>query len=519
MKEQRKTAEPELMAASDDPPPDDISPQEVARRTVAGVTTNLTAQIITLVTGFARSVLLARLLFPADIGIVALALFFANLISSLATFGLNAGLIQRKTLEPEAVSTHFALRVVFSVLALFVTLLCVPLFRLVYPDRPLLVPLIVTLSGVTVIRAATSTPMVLLRRRLAFRRLALLNVASSVMTLIIAPSLALRGLGPWSLVLGEQLTGSLVFAAGVWLYRPPWRPSLRFNRAIARQFLRFGRFVVANLQISYMLDQFDDFWTATALGSTAAGYYNKAYELARYSRRIIAVPLEDVFFPAYARLQTDRLRLSQAYYRFNSLVVRLSFLLALIAFLVAPEFITLVLTPKWLPMVNTFRFMIIYTLLDPIIVTAGSLTVAVGQPNILTRIKLLQLASFVPGVIVLAALWGIEGVAVAADLMLLIGIVLVLRNVRRFVDFSPKRLFGYPLLALILGAAAGFAASTQLDAGSLWLSLLGKALTAGVVYSAVLLAFERAEYQRNLETVIGLLKPNRGSGAKISDRS
>jgi O-antigen/teichoic acid export membrane protein len=173
--------------------------------------------------------------------------------------------------------------------------------------------------------------------------------------------------------------------------------------------------------------------------------------------------------------------------------------------LVAPEFVELLLTAKWLPMVNAFRLMIIYTLLDPLIITAGDLAVAVGHPQLLTRIKLIQVAVFVPLVILLASLWGIEGVAVAADAMLLIGIVAIFQHMRRFVDFSLRRLFSFPVLALLAGGAAGLLFGHWIAPSGLWLSLLGKAAVASAAYLAVLLTFEHAEYQRNLSLVLQLL--------------
>ena len=490
-----------------------LTPRDIAGRTVTGSLFNAGSQAVTLILGFLRSVLLARLLAPEDFGIVALALFFVNLAASFATFGLNAALIQRKVAEPEAISTHFVMRLGLMASGVLLTLFCIPLFRFFYPDRPLLVPLIMVLLFAQMISAAASTPITLLTRRMAFRRLAILDVASSATMLIAATLLASDGWGPWSLVIGEQLVGVLVSAAGVWLYRPPWRLSLKLDRRIAREYLSFGRFILANIQINYFLDQFDDFWTATALGSTAAGYYAKAYEFARYPRRIIAMPFQPVFYSAYARLQSDRRRLSQAYYRLNSFVIRFGFLFALVLVLVTPEFVELLLTEKWLPMVNTFRLMMVYTLLDPLIVTAGNLAVAMGQPQILTRIKVIQLAVFVPLVVLLASLFGIEGVALAADIMVLIGIVLVFRRVRQFADFSIRRMFAYPTVALATGGFSGLLVSTQLGSAGLWLAMLVKAGTVAAVYSAVLLIFEHAEYRRNLQLVWRLLKPGRLAGA------
>jgi len=496
------------------PPQDELPPREVASRAITGSLFNVGSQAVTLVLGFVRSVLLARLLVPEDFGIVALALFFVNLAGSFATFGLNEALVQRKTVEPDAISTHFVMRLGLMTLAVLLTLICIPLFRYFYPDRPLLVPLIVALLPVKLIQAVASTPTMLLRRRLAFRRLAALDVASSLMMLVIGTLLAWNGWGPWSLVLGEQLTGVLVSAVGVWLYRPPWHRSLRLARTIARQYLDFGRFILANIQINFLLDQFDDFWTVSFLGSTAGGYYARAYEFARYPRRIIAMPLQPVFFSAYARLQSDRRRLSQTFYRLNSFVVRVGFLFALVLVLVAPELVGLLLGAKWLPMVTAFQLMVVYTLLDPVRATAGNLAIAVGHPQILVRINLVQLVVFVPLVILLGSLLGIEGVAIAADVMLLIGIVLVFRRVRRFADFSLRRMFGYPVVALILGGAAGLLVAIVLASAKPWISLFGKATVAAMVYCGVLLSREHAEYRRNLGTLLNLLGLDRWRGLK-----
>jgi O-antigen/teichoic acid export membrane protein len=484
---------------------EELTAQEVASRTVSGSLFNTTSHVFTLILGFIRSILLARLLLPSDYGIVVLAAFFVNIAASISTFGLNAALIQSKKIESEAISTHFVLRSSLSILSLIVLVGCIPLFNYFYADRPLLVPIIMTLSAIGIISAVTSTPTVLLQRNMAFRRLAALDLLSSVTMLGSAVYLAWNGFGPWSLVIGEQFVGVLISATGVWLYRPPWRLSLRFNKQLARDFLNFGKYVFANRQLDLLLDQFDDFWSASTLGSNAGGYYSKAYEFARYPRRIIARPLQPVFLSAYARLQSDRKNLSKAYFRLNSLVVRIGFMLTIILFLIAPEFIELFLTSKWLPMVTTFRLMLIYSLLDPLIVTAGNLTTALGKPQIFTRVKVIQLVLFIPLVITLAALWNIEGVAIAANIMLLAGIIMIFRYVRSYVDFSLRKMFGYPIIALILGGIAGWVIGNYIASTNMILILLAKAVTSGFIYLLILLIFEHQEYRTNIKMITHLL--------------
>ena len=318
---------------------------------------------------------------------------------------------------------------------------------------------------------------------------------------IVAPLLALAGWGVWSLVIGEQGTSVLVSAVGLWTVRRVWKMRLVFSRRIAKHYFRFGFHIMVSRQLTYWLDQFDDFWTGTALGDSALGFYSKAYEFARYPRRVVAQPLQDVFYATYARLQDDRTRLSKAYYRVSSLVVRIGFLFSLVFILVATEFVTIFLGAKWLPMVTTFQLMVVYCLLDPLIVTSGRLATAVGHPEVLTKTKVLQLVAFIPLVIAGARLYGIEGVALATDVMVSVGFVLIIRQLRRFVDFSLVRMFAVPVLGLVLAGFGSLSIAHLLDPQGIWPAFLIKGSTAAVIYLSTLFFLERTEYQRMLAFV------------------
>jgi O-antigen/teichoic acid export membrane protein len=395
-----------------------------------------------------------------------------------------------------------ALAVGMAMLAVLFT----PILRRVYPDQPHLVPVLLVILGFRIIGAANSTPQTLLQRRLEFRRLMLLDVASSLAMTVVAPLLAWAGWGLWSLVIGEQGISIIVSALGLWTLRRVWKARLDFDGSVAKRYFRFGLFMMLNRQLSYWLDKFDEFWTGTVLGDAALGFYSKAYEFAGYPRRVVAKPLQDVFFSTYARLQHDRLRLSKTYYRVNSLVVRVGFLFSVGFILVAREFVVIFLGDKWLPMVFAFQLMVVYTLFDPLVVTAGRLATAVGHPEILTKINAAQLVIFVPLVVGLAHYFGIEGVAVAADIMLFFGVALIMHQMRRFVDFSLQRMFGVPVLALLLAAGSALGAARFLAPQSDWWRLIIKGGVVAVVYSGVLLALERNQYKRALRLIRDLLR-------------
>lgn len=489
------------------------SAREIAYKAIQGSAWSVGASAITIASGFLRSVLLARLLAPEDFGSVALALFFANMGNAITTFGFNAALVQYKDDVTKAASTHFIIRILMAAGVFLIALVGAPLLRRFYPDQTQLVPILLAILTLRIIGAANATPQTLLQRRLEFKRLMVLNVASSLAMTLVAPLLAWAGWGLWSLVIGEQGVGIIVSALGLWTVRRVWNPRIEFDRGIARHYFQFGFFMMLNRQLSYWLDKFDEFWTGTTLGETALGFYSRAYEFAGYPRRVVAKPLQDVFFSTYARLQDDRLRLSKAYYRVNSLVVRIGFLFSLGFVLVAREFILIFLGEQWLPMVFAFQLMVVYTLFDPLVVTAGRLATAVGHPEILTKINAVQFVVFVPLVVILARYFGIEGVAIAADIMLFVGVALIMHQMRRFVDFSLRRMFGIPLLALVLAAGSALAVVRALDPQSDWLSMALKGGVATMVYSGVLLVLERSTYERALRLIRDLIgRPLEGEG-------
>ena len=273
---------------------------------------------------------------------------------------------------------------------------------------------------------------------------------------------------------------------------------------IGKWYLNYGKFVFTSRLLSPIIEQFDDFWVGVSLGSRSLGFYSRAYEFAQYPRRSVSDPIVNVLFATFAKVQDDRLRLSKAYFRVASLVIRVGFLLAGTLVLVANEFVSLFLGVKWVPMVLTFQIMVIYTLLYPLLSVSGYLAAACGHPEFNTRVRVAQTICFIPAVIFASRLWGINGVAAATDTMLLIGLALSLHQVQKLVDVSLWRMLAVPTSALLVAGLASWQLST-LASDSTLIQLSFKASIYVVGYSLVSLLFEQEEYFVQLRTLFGLL--------------
>jgi len=480
----------------------------IAGRTIRGSLYSVGASVVTLLLGFLRSVFLARLLLPEHFGVVALGLFYIGLAGRLRGFDLDAGLIHRQDAGEALFETFFTLRFGLELLATVLLLGAIPLLRAAYPDMPALPLVMPALIAVQFLASTSQIQETLLRKKLIFSKLAVTDIAASVTMTVVALYLAWRGWGIWALV-AEQASGIVARFFLVWgPFRQRW-PTFGWDRQQGRWFWAYGRSAWLASNLTYLLDQFDDFWVGTGLGKTPLGYYSKSYEFARYPRRVVANPLVSVVGPVFARLQGDRLRLSRLFYRSAHLILRTG-LLAVGGFaLVLPEFIHLAIGDKWLPMLWTFRLMLVYAMLDPLLMLVGNLMLATGQPKEMQRARLVQAAFFVPAVIIGSRLWGINGVALAADGMLLLGAWRLYRPLRRIVDFSLSRLVLWPLLAFTLAWGGGLVVEWAIR--GTWQAFLLKIAVFLAIFGGFLLGVERGDYVKAARSLWAAMVTERAS--------
>ena len=448
---------------------------------------------------FARSIILARLLPVEVFGIYAGALVIVTISAVLFNFGLGGAFLyisNQGVGENQAAAAHFTLNLLLkSIWAVLLTGFAL-IFRQGLEREALIV---LTLANFLVMLAFT--PQLILSKRVVHRRLALLDLSIDLGASLAAIGLALLGAELWALLATNIVAGILSIAL-LYLYRPVWRPRFSRSRALLRRFLNFGwRNVWADL-LKTSLDKVDDLWTVVYLGTYAMGLYSRAYAFAIYPRKILAMPVNSVAMGVYAELANDRLKLSQAFFRINALLLRAGFLLAGALALIAPEFIHLIIGDKWLPFLEAFRLMLIYTFLDPIKLTTGYLFVAAGVPEKVVRIRLVQLIVLAAGLYMMGERWGIAGVALAVDLMVVVGITLLLREARQFVDISARKLFQAPLIAVSAAAVLVYLAlQLPFTQFSFWHSGISKLLVFVPVYLGLLLLQE----QKELRKMVGVL--------------
>jgi O-antigen/teichoic acid export membrane protein len=483
----------------------------LARRSVTAAAWNIGVSMARVVVLFVRSILLARLLPVEVFGIYAFAMSVVNLSSAVPIFGMWGAFLHRAPEsqdEEQLAAVHFTLKGLFT-LGWVAVLLCAALILTSGETQLALILLTLVYGGVHL----TQTPRMILTRRVEHRRLALMQLVDALLSSAAAIALAWRGVTLWALLATDIIT-LIVNIYGLYLWRPVWKPRLAWSAPVVRYLLSFGgRTFVADV-LMRALDRVDDLWTGIALGETALGFYSRAYTFAIYPRYILALPINTVAGGTYAELKEDRLRLSKAFFRTNAFLVRSGFLLGGLLALAAPEFIRLALGEKWLPMLTAFRLMLVYTLFDPIKITVADVLTASGAPGKVIRARAIQLVVLIAGLVSLGPWLGISGVAIAVDAMLVVGIALLLWQVRAYVDYSLRQLFLVPALALLAGLAlASGAVTIPALQGSDWITGAVKSVVFASVYLAIILLLEREQLSM-LAYVANQLRPEERSGPR-----
>ena len=158
-------------------------------------------------------------------------------------------------------------------------------------------------------------------------------------------------------------------------------------------------------------------------------------------------------------------------------------------------------------MLVTFQLMIVYTLFDPLSLGAQNLLMATGHPDVVMRIRLLQAGIFVPAVIGLSYVAGIEGVALAADIMIITGAVLLFWYTRKIITYSQQALWLWPLVALGVTAMVVVLLNSFWATLPLWGSFVAKFVLISVIYLSFLWLTERKQLLYGWQMIWGILGP------------
>jgi PST family polysaccharide transporter len=377
------------------------------RGAVFGLSSQLARQVLSVI----ATVVLARLLTPADFGIVAA----ANTLLGVAVIGTMLGfapaVVRRPDHDEAFVSTLFWTSVAVSAPLAAVMAVASPWLAAAFGSDDAALYLAV-LAPALVCDVSASIPLAMLQRDLRFKALYGCTTGSMIVYVAVQVGLAFAGFGAWAVIIG-QLSMSLTNLVGA-MVLARWFPRPRFAAGVVRGELGFaGAFLVGQL-MAYGLKTADYWAVGRTLGGTALGIYYIAFQLPSIVRLRMSSVSRQVLFPVFVREKESADQTSHIYRTTMRLQIGLGVPAMVGMAALAEPIVQVFFGSQWLAGVEPMRWLALAAMFEIITSPAGSIAIAHGRmrPYLVSLgLRLVLMVAVLGGVA--AAGGGMEAFAIA----------------------------------------------------------------------------------------------------------
>jgi len=435
----------------------------------------------------ASTAILARVLVPADFGLVALALTFMVFLDTLRDLGLGQALIVGHDDQEARAQTVFSWTVVIGLGLTLATVLVAPFASEFFHQGGRFTWLLAALGCNFFLRSLGSTHYALARKELDYRTRTFAEVADVATRGGTAIVLALAGAGPWSLVIG-YLVGTMALNVVVWRL-VAFRPRLRLSRTHLRELLTFGGTLTAVDIGAALAHQMDYLFVGRVLGPASLGLYTIGFRLPELLIINLAVVAGDVLFPAYALISRERLR--DAFLLAMRSTAFVIFPMAVGLAILARPIVLGLFGSQWVESIEVMQVLVVYGVAITLSIPSGTVFKATGQAWILVALT-------IPYVILLATLLtlftddGIVAVAACMAGMQASFLSLTWLIAARRLGVNPARVLaqlGRPLVAAVALGVVLYPIERAID--SPWPALIASGIAGGAVYALMVWLLER----------------------------
>jgi len=325
-------------------------------KTISGVFWSAFQKFGAMAISFVANIVLARLLSPDDFGCIGMLAIFITLSATFIDGGFGSALIQKKEPTDEDYSTIFYWNLLLSVFLYGILFFTAPLIARFY-ELPLLSSVLRVEGLVLIINALSIIQNNRLRKQLKFKKLALIDITSAILSILITIILAANGFGIWALV-AQQLLLCSISTLLLWILGH-WHPRLVFSWTSFKELFNFGFFILLANLVNTFCNNIQGLLIGKIYNSSTMGYYSQGKKLEELSSTSISNVVDRVAYPILAESQNDKPRMIHMLSQFITSLAYLTIPLMLLFILVAKPLIVLIYSAKWLPSVHYFQILCI----------------------------------------------------------------------------------------------------------------------------------------------------------------
>lgn len=357
------------------------------------------AFVIEKLSTFVTTAVLARLLAPEEFGLIASALLIIGLLSTFRDLGFPDAVIYFEDKSGDTTNSSFWIHVALGTILTVTLFILAPLIAHAFNGGDELVSILRAMSPAMLFGSFGLTHIALIQKRLFFARRAAVDFLAAVLKAGLTIYLAWLGWKEWALVAGFVFSSAFRSLA-VWIALP-WRPTFHFSRDRAFEMFHYGKLVFAEGVLGNIVLYVDQMAIAALFGSEALAYYFVASRIPDLVLYQVAAVLTTVLFPTIAKLRGDLPAIRRFVIEATRLLSYCIFPVSLGLVATAQPMLETTFSKTWIPAAPFLVILTLRGLLATGLWVVGDGLKAVGRPDILFRITIVEVCISAPLVFIL----------------------------------------------------------------------------------------------------------------------
>ena len=368
-------------------------------RTMKALGWDLTGRLSGQGVSFVISIFLARLLSPADFGLLAMVNVVVGIASVVMDMGFGSALVQRKEVTEDHYGSVFVFNTVVGLLLTVLLFSCSGLLARFY-KREIIADIGRIMCLVFIINSFGSVIRTKLYKELNFKILTLSTLFSVIISGSTGVLMAFMGFGIWSLVTQSLLSPFLInlfcFIAAKWF------PKIIFRLGSLKELWNYSVNIFISTLIGAVYGQLDALVIGKIFAPAKLGYYYRAKSLESMLYNYTSQSLLSVFFPAMSSVKDEKERFNSIVLRAFHIICFISFTLLGVLFLVSGDIIVILFSKKWLPSVPLFKILLLSSFVYPMTALFNSVLSSKGNSKAFLRITIIRYTILTPTFIILS---------------------------------------------------------------------------------------------------------------------
>lgn len=435
--------------------------------------------------GFITNIILSRILYPQDFGIVALALLAVNLVSLFQEFGMGSALVYEKEDLKKSANACFYLTAVNSLILCFLLYIFSDYIGAFFKEAAL-IKILKFLTIPLFISSLAITPQGLINKKMEFKKNFYPEIIPNIIYIIAAVSFALSGLGYFSIIYAYTI--QICVSTVLYFIVTGWLPSLEFDYELCSRMFNYGKHLLGTAIIVFVSTNIDNAMIGKLIDNIALGYYYLAYNIANITATTLIPVINKVAFSLFCSVNKDGDDLKRVFFKVLEFTLLIIMPVTVGLFLFSPHLVKVIFGAKWMPIVVIIQILCWLGLLRAIGACSSLIFNAVGKTHLLFTTSVIFMTLGICLIYPFTKYFRQIGTAQAVIIQGIAGIALIFYLGLKIVnakDFDLINVFKAPVLGCLCLFIAGYVLKKTLFSALVWYNLIALIVMGTVVYCAV----------------------------------